>query len=139
LLQKFPARSFVAETLMDFTPQSPGEEAGLVVMGRTHAALAIRIAGGKKQIVFRNNGKDEVVRNFSGHSLKLRIEVAAGGLCTFSFAEENDFVAAPGTFQATAGHWIGAKVGIYALKRDPKNPGGHADFKYFRFLPPRST
>ena len=139
LLQKFPARSFAVETTMDFAPQSPGEEAGLVVMGRTHAALAIRRAGEKNQIVFRNNDTDEVIRNFSGHSIKLRVEVAAGGLCAFSFAEENDFVALPGAFQATAGHWIGAKVGIYALKRDANNPAGHADFEYFRFLPPRST
>ncbi|MGB8369445.1 MAG: glycoside hydrolase 43 family protein [Limisphaerales bacterium] len=139
LLQKFPARSFVAETLMDFTPQIPGQEAGLVVMGRTHAALVIRCASGKKQIVFRNNGKDEGIRNFSGHRIKLRVEVAAGGLCAFSFAEEDNFMAVRESFQATAGHWIGAKVGIYALKREPKNPAGHADFKYFRFLPPRST
>ena len=138
LLQKFPACSFAVETLMEFAPQGSGEEAGLVVMGRTHAALAIRHADGKNQIVYCNNGRDEVIRTIPGHSLKLRVEVTAGSLCAFSFAEENDFVAVPGTFQATAGYWIGAKVGIYALKREPGDSPGHADFKYFRFLPRRS-
>ena len=118
---------------MDFTPQSPGEEAGLVVMGRTHAALAIRCAGGKNQIVFRNNGKDEVMRNFSCPRIRLRVEVAAGGLCTFSFADKNDFIAAPETFQATAGQWIGAKLGLYSLKRFNPASAGHVDIDYFRF------
>jgi beta-xylosidase len=139
LLQKFPACSFAVETLMDFTPQSPGEEAGVVVIGRTQAALAIRCIVGKNQIVFRNNGRDEVVRNFSGQSIKLRVDVEAGGLCVFSFSEKNEFMAARGIFQATAGHWIGAKVGIYALKRSSGGSPGHVDFKYFRFLPPRSA
>jgi hypothetical protein len=124
---------------MDFTPQSPGEEAGVVVIGRTQAALAIRCIVGKNQIVFRNNGRDEVVRNFSGQSIKLRVDVEAGGLCVFSFSEKNEFMAARGIFQATAGHWIGAKVGIYALKRSSGGSPGHVDFKYFRFLPPRSA
>jgi beta-xylosidase len=135
LLQKFPARSFVVETLMDFTPQTPGEEAGLVVMGRTHAALAIRRAGGKNQIVFRNNGSDEVLREFPGGQIKLRLIVSDGGVCDFSFAADNECIAAPESFQAAAGVWIGAKTGIYALKRNSDNSIGHADFKYFRFLP----
>jgi beta-xylosidase len=139
LLQKFPARSFAVETLMDFAPQNDGEEAGLVVMGRTHAALAVQCAGGKRQIVFRDNDKDEVIRTFSGHRIKLRVEVADGGLCTFNFAEENDFVLTTETFQAAAGHWIGAKIGIYTLNWEPKIPASHADFKYFRFQPPRSA
>jgi len=138
LLQKFPARSFTMETLMEFRPQVSGEEAGLVVMGRTHTALSIRHVRGINQIVFRSNGRDEVIRHFSGHDIKLRVEIAAGGLCAFSFAEDNDFAAVKETFQASAGHWIGAKVGIYALKRESEHSSGHTDFKYFRFLPPRS-
>ena len=34
LLQKFPARSFLAETRLEFSPQQAGEEAGLVVSRR---------------------------------------------------------------------------------------------------------
>jgi len=39
----------------------------------------------------------------------------------------------PQKFQAVAGTWIGAKAGIYTLKRDSDNSTGHADFKCFRF------
>jgi len=139
LLQKFPARSFAAQTLMDFAPQNRGEETGLVVMGRTHAALAIRRAGEKNQIIFRNNGKDEVLREFPGGRIKLRVIVSDGGVCNFSFAANKEFIAVPESFQATAGVWIGAKVGIYSLKRDSKNSAGRADFKYLRFLPNPKT
>jgi hypothetical protein len=38
-------------------------------------------------------------------------------------------------FQATEGHWIGAKVGIYSLTPNPQGGAGHADFEYFRFSP----
>ena len=108
-------------------------------MGRTHAALALRRTAGKNRIVFRINGRDKVLRDSAGQRLKLRVEVGSGGICRFRFAEGNDWMAAPDPFQATAGHWIGAKVGIYALKRDSKNRASHADFKYFHFLPPRSA
>ena len=139
LLQKFPARKFLAETFLEFASLKSGEEAGLVVMGKTYAALALRRAENKNQIVFRNNGRDEVLQEFSGAQIKLRVAVSDGGVCVFSFAENDGFVAAPEMFQATAGEWIGAKAGIYTLKRDSENAAGHADFKYFRFLPKLQT
>jgi hypothetical protein len=65
----------------------------------------------------------------------LRAIISDGGICGFSFASKNGFIAAPKQFQAKAGIWMGAKVGIYALKRDLKKSAGHADFKYFYFRP----
>ena len=80
-----------------------------------------------------------MLREFHGNQIKLRVTVSDGGVCNFSFAANNEFIAAPEKFQATAGVWIGAKVGIYSLKRDSKNSAGRADFKYFRFLPNPKT
>ena len=45
LLQKFPARSFRTEALLEFFPRQCGEEAGLVVMGTAHFALAVQYDG----------------------------------------------------------------------------------------------
>jgi hypothetical protein len=43
--QKYPARSFAAETLLDFSGGRLGEVAGLAIVGGSgYAALAIRIA-----------------------------------------------------------------------------------------------
>jgi beta-xylosidase len=135
LLQKFPARSFMVETFLEFAPEKTGEEAGLIVAGESFAALAFRRAENTNHLVFRDNGGEERLGEMPGGRIKLRVIVSDGGICVFSFAVENDFIHVPGTFQATAGVWIGAKVGLFALKPNPKNPAGHADFKYFRFLP----
>ena len=135
LLQKFPARSFVAETILEFATEKSGVEAGLVIAGRTCAALALRRTGNKNQIVFRHGETDEVLREISGGRITLRVTVTDGGLCDFSFAELNHFISVPQKFQAVAGTWIGAKLGIYTLKHDSDNSAGHADFKCFRFRP----
>jgi len=37
------------------------------------------------------------------------------------------------TFLAQKGKWIGAKLGIYSLHRNPQAAAGHADFDFFRF------
>ncbi len=139
LLQKFPARSFVAETILEFVSEKSGVEAGLVIAGKTCAALVLRRAGNKNQIIFRHGEKAEVLREISGGQITLRVTVPDGGLCEFSFAELSHFTSVPQKFQAVAGTWIGAKLGIYTLKHDSENPAGHADFKCFRFRPTTAT
>ena len=139
LLQKFPARSFVAETILEFVSEKSGVEAGLVIAGKTCAALVLRRAGNKNQIIFRHGEKAEVLREISGGQITLRVTVPDGGLCEFSFAESSHFTSVPQKFQAVAGTWIGAKLGIYTLKHDSENPAGHADFKCFRFRPTTAT
>ena len=135
LLQKFPARAFVVETMLEFAPPRVGGEAGLIVTGRATAALALRQGQRGMQIVFRNDGTETVVAETSGASVKFRVAVRDGGLCQFSFAvREREWTAVAETFPAQPGVWIGAKVGLYCLRVD-RAAGGHADFDYVRFLP----
>lgn len=135
LLQKFPARSFVVKTLLKFSPAHSGEEAGLVVAGRSSAALALRLAAGKRQLVFRHNDVDEALETPDTDRIWMQASVADGGKVRFSFSTDGlTFTAAPHEFQASAGVWIGAKIGIYCLSRR-EAPRGHADFDYFRFEP----
>jgi beta-xylosidase len=132
LLQKFPARTFAAETLLALAPVESGDEAGLVVMGRTHAALAVRRNGSANEIILRENGVDRILRRSSSSGVRLRVNVEEGGLCQFRFAtDEEELQLVPAHFQASAGDWIGAKVGIYCLSRN--NTSGFADLDYFRF------
>ena len=135
LLQKFPAHTFAVETSLQCEPRSIGEEAGLAIMGRTYAALALCHGESGNQLLYRSNVNEEVLGTLKGNVLQLRVEVAAGGRCTFYFKDKDQWMAAPRQFQATAGHWIGAKIGVYALRRDSATTSGHADFRYFRFLP----
>jgi beta-xylosidase len=135
LLQKFPARSFEVETLLSFNPELPGDEAGLVITGRTSAALAVRHNGADRVVVFRENGADRIIGITAAGEVKLRVKVEAGGICRFAhFTNEGHWQPLPNTFQASAGDWIGAKVGIYSLTPNPI-ARGHADFDYFRFAP----
>jgi beta-xylosidase len=127
LLQKFPARSFVVETILDFSGGRAGDEAGLIVTGRAHAALALRRTEFGGQVVLQN-GAERIVSESSSTTLKMRVSVGDGGLCRFSFCDAvGKWIELADTFQSVQGVWIGAKVGIYSLGRD------HADFGYFRF------
>jgi beta-xylosidase len=133
LLQKFPARSFAVETLMDSAASQTGTEAGLVVMGRAHAALAVQRCEHGRQVVLRVNNIDQFSCDIPSATVKLRVEVKDGGQCQFSYAINGEFVHVPEIFHALEGEWIGAKLGLYSLKIDGRHDGGHTDFGYFRF------
>jgi beta-xylosidase len=139
LLQKFPARSFVAHTRVERNAGNATELAGLVVTGREHAALAVRGSdGARNEILAIVNGHEEVVAVAKPGPVDLRVEVADGGECTFSYAAGGGPWRPAGIrFQAREGVWIGAKVGVFSVTTGATPaPGGHADFEYFRFAPP---
>jgi beta-xylosidase len=126
LLQKFPAREFSVETVLDLSGGEVGAEAGLVVMGRAHAALALRRTPAGAQLVFRQ-GTDRLVAEVPSTTARLRVAVERGGVCRFSHADAGGtWQVLPDPFQAQPGVWIGAKLGLYALGK------GHADFDYLR-------
>lgn len=133
LLQKFPARTFTVEILLEFAPEQIGEEAGLIVTGQSYASLGIQRTNSGNELVLRMDGERKFFKPTSSNALRLRVTVRDGGLCLFSFAEAGDFVQAPHSFQARKGVWIGAKVGLYSVKRAESAPAGHVDVDYFRF------
>jgi beta-xylosidase len=134
LLQKFPARSFRVETRLEFHPQHDGDEAGLVVMGNAHAALAVRRKGAKSIVVYRQGNFSEVLGEFAGQELRLEVSVADGGLCAFAWQDaDGKWVKAPTMFQTQPGKWIGAKVGIYCIGPEGNSAAASCDFDYFRF------
>jgi beta-xylosidase len=133
LLQKFPARSFTVETLLEFVPQQAGEAAGLIVAGESFATLALEKKDAKNQLVLRINGLQKFVQADMPGTIKLRVTVNDGGLCLFSFAIHDSFVTIPQAFPAQKGKWISAKLGVYSLKRLGHAPAGHVDIDYFRF------
>ncbi len=126
LLQKLPATSFVVETKVDASKVGEGGRAGLTVMGKSHAALAIE----NDRVVLRIDNQIKA-SSPDEKMMRLRVAMRDGGSCTFSFAgETGDFKPIGEAFQAVEGIWIGAKVGIFCV-----GSGGSADFDYFRFKP----
>ncbi len=134
LLQKFPARTFSVETALDLAPRQSGEEAGLVVTGETQAMLGIQHDGPQNRVLLRTHQSERTLSETKSNRIKLRVEIQDGGRCSFSYFENGERVFIPRTFQAQKGVWIGAKLGLYSLRRVENAPAGHVDVDYFRFL-----
>lgn len=141
LQQKFPARAFSVETQLEL-PEARGDiEAGLAVMGREYAALAVRRLAHGMRLVLRTSyePRGEVVIEHIG-PLRLRIEVANGGACRFCYRDaEGVFQQLGPEFFARPGTWTGATFGVYCAADDPVRHEGHADFGYVRVGPPAVT
>ncbi|RPI05479.1 MAG: glycoside hydrolase [Ignavibacteriae bacterium] len=134
LLQKFPARSFAVETTMELFPKQSGEEAGLVVTGESPMMLGIRYDGSKNLVILRTGEKQEILADSISPAVKFCVRVQDGGLCSFSYAPNGDFIEVPHPVQARKGLWIGSKLGLYSLKRSAILAAGYADIDYFRFM-----
>jgi hypothetical protein len=135
--QKYPARGFTVETLIDFSGGQPGELAGLAVVGgKGHAALAVRKDLSGDECVLIQDGVVERVGVLPPRPVKLQARVASDGSFNLAFAAPGQELAAlPRTFVASEGGWIGAKVGLFAATLPTVASGGHADFDWFRFAP----
>jgi beta-xylosidase len=133
LLQKLPARSFSVDAALEFQPCQTGEEAGLVITGTSCAMLGIRRDDGRNLIVFRVDGREEIVAEAASGNAKFRLNLADGGECALAFALDGEFTTLAQTFQARKGTWIGAKLGLYSIKKLAGAPAGFVDVDYFRF------
>ncbi|TDN95433.1 beta-xylosidase [Salegentibacter sp. 24] len=145
LLQKFPAQEFITTTKLTFNPNEDleNEKAGLLVMGRQYAYIAVQSKEDGLYLVYSFNEdaekegveKKEVITKLEGNEVILRVEVDKGAKCTFSYSENgrNFHKVSDENFKAVEGKWIGAKVGIFAIKASKTNDSGYADFDWFRF------
>jgi beta-xylosidase len=149
LMQKFPARSFAVETKIDFHPADSRQRAGIAIIGREYAALVLRphrSVSHSAQLVLECivNGTVVAQAEVPRHTMRLRIHVTDGGLCSFGYEHSQEKRESfPHEFQAVAGVWVGAKVGLFAMHEgsidDPVEVSanrGYADFDYLHFAPP---
>ena len=141
LLQKLPAPTLVATTLVRPGSLREGEEAGLVVMGRDYAALTVSPRGGGVRLALRVCPKadaqgtetETAARAVGAGPVELRVEVGEGAICRFSArAGQGPFEPIGGPFLAREGMWIGAKVGVFAM-RAPRR--GHGRLGCLRLVP----
>lgn len=156
LLQKFPAEEFMATAKMKFSanPKLETEKTGLMVMGRSYANLALKSEKGILSLVYTKcmgaaKGKKEEeikimdwkgsapsVSHVQAAEVYLRVKVGKGARCTFSYSlDGNNYTPVPGSFQAEEGQWIGAKMGLFALKTGKSNDSGYVDVDWFRVEP----
>lgn len=144
LLQKFPADKFTTTTKLTFNPNEDlqHEKAGLIVMGRSYAYLALEsredgifLVFAKSEDAEKGNSEDKKdIRKLSDKTAYLRVQVDRNAETTFSYSEDGKtYSKVQEDFTAREGKWIGAKVGIFATQEQKTNDSGYADFDWFRF------
>lgn len=141
LLQKFPAEEFTVTTKVSFEPRFEGEKFGLLVMGLDYSYIGVTNKGGKLYIA-QASAKDADKGNAETENVPfalnektfyLRVKVAKGAMCSFSFSTDNKAFTNVGVpFKAREGKWIGAKVGLFFTHNAKFNDHGTADVDWFR-------
>ena len=141
LLQKFPASEFSVTVQLELAAKTDGDSAGLIIFGRDYAWLGLRRNAGRTALVYAiatdaAAGAPQVERELAATisgPVQLRAVVRAGGAVAWSYRTgDGDFTAVPGpAFPAKVGHWVGAKVGIFAAGA----AGASADFARFQVGP----
>lgn len=145
LMQKTPADEFTATTKLKFTPNTKieNEQTGLLVMGRSYARIFLKSRKDGIYIMYgecnkADKGKieeDKEIAKLPGNEVYFRVSMKAGGICVFSYSNDGKKFWETGTFQATEGQWIGAKLGIFCTRDSKINDSGYADFDWFRIEP----
>ncbi|RYD72183.1 MAG: glycoside hydrolase, partial [Sphingobacteriales bacterium] len=117
------------------------EQTGLVVMGRSYAKLSIKSKKDGIYLVYgvcqsadkgKTENEKEIAKLKSG-VVHFRVKVSNGAKCQFSYSEDgNNYSNVSDEFQATAGQWIGAKVGLFAIRDTQINDSGIAEYDWFR-------
>jgi beta-xylosidase len=141
MLQKFPALQFTATAKGAFTARTDNEKTGLIVMGTDYAYLSVT----KKpeglvvsQTICTNADrgaaeKESAPAPLKGATLYLRVKVSDQAVCAFSYSTDGtNFTPIGESFTARPGRWIGAKVGLFAVRSGPTSENGYADFDWFR-------
>jgi beta-xylosidase len=140
LLQKFPAPEFIVTTKTTFHPKILNEKSGLIIMGLDYAYLALKKSHGGLSLIQAScsNAEDgseefiveQVIINL--RTLYLRAKVENKALCHFLYSfDGKTFHQLDKTLQAKPGKWIGAKIGLFAIRPDSPQPGGFANFDFF--------
>lgn len=146
LLQKFPAEEFVATTKLSFQPNEKleGERVGLLVMGEDYAHLSLVSKKEGLYLAYATAEKahegaaeqEQLLGKLKGNSVYLRVQVGKGAQCQFSYSEDGRrFKNAGSPFMAVPGRWIGAKLGLFALRQGKTNDSGYANVDWFSIEP----
>jgi beta-xylosidase len=141
LLQKFPAPNFTATTKVNFTPRTDGEKTGLIITGSDYAYVSIekRPEGlFVSQTIVKDAEKGTAETASAGVAVKnnvfyLRVKVTEDSRAQFAFSTDGkNFTRIGETFTARKGKWVGARVGIFAVRTGKTRETGYADFDWFR-------
>jgi beta-xylosidase len=144
--QKFPADNFQVTTKITFTPNDKleNEKVGLIILGQDYSTLFLK---SKKDGIYLGyglcngavKGKEEVesiINKIDTKTVYFRVQVSNGGICKWFYSVDNKkFLPVAEPFTALPGKWVGAKVGLYAVRNTQINDSGYADIDWFKVEP----
>jgi beta-xylosidase len=141
LTQKFPAPAFTVETKLE--PHGTQlQRAGLVVLGVQYAWLGLRQSGGATQLALSRCETPalacmELIEPLPvtvKGPVYLRARVEEGALVQFSYSLDGvAYTPAGKPFQAVAGRWVGAQIGLMSLAAEGvQDHQSFIDVDYFR-------
>lgn len=156
LLQKTPAERFTVTASIDASGLAVGERAGLVVMGRDTASIAVH-RNPHGLVIVRSTGRnvdtlgadDEAPGAAASKDvlprgvITLRATFETGGRVRFDAGTDTMKFGDPGPeFVARPGVWVGARIGLFATRNELPGTGvatrGFADVDWFRVESPVS-
>lgn len=140
LLQKFPSEEFTITVKLDFNSNNEGDFAGLIIMGADYCRLSIK-RGNNKFSISQAICKDAESGNLeteseslilSSNIMFLKVKVVKNAECSFNYSCNGKIFNTIGkVFNAKAGKWIGAKVGLFCVGING-NRKSFADFDWFK-------
>jgi beta-xylosidase len=147
LLQKFPSESFTLETKLSFSanPKLENEQAGLIIMGNDYARIYFKSTSSGVQLAFatctqaeKGTAEHEIIlEEVASQTILIKVHVSTDGICSFEYSlDAESFQPVPTLFKALEGKWIGAKIGLFAIRNSQTNDSGYLDADYFRFTKP---
>jgi beta-xylosidase len=140
-LQKFTAPVFTATAKINFETHSDNEKTGLIVMGTDYAYIDVRQENGilyiSQSICLNADKKSPELQSnaikLTSKQFLLRVKVTSDAVCNFSYSENGDeFKPIGKPFTAKPGRWIGAKVGLFCVRKGKTNDAGYSDIDWFR-------
>ncbi|MCI3926293.1 glycoside hydrolase 43 family protein [Paenibacillus sp. TRM 82003] len=144
LLQKLPGPNIEVTAKLEGHGLAVGNRSGLIVFGYQYAALELRVAesdeGDRRwYLTYAEGDKElesvETVCESAGDRVWLRVRIDAEARCRFDFSLDGERYRAIDlpAFQAVEGHWVGAKIGVFADRgTGAADANGYADVDSFR-------
>jgi beta-xylosidase len=141
LAQKFPAPKFTATTKVTFTARTDEEKTGLIVTGLDYAYISVKRKGEGlyvSQTVCKDAEKgspetESAALPVKSNAFYLRVSVSEDAISRFSFSlDGRTFTPVGEPFATKKGKWIGATLGLFAVRVGTVREVGYADFDWFR-------
>jgi beta-xylosidase len=147
LTQKFPAEEFMATAKMRLISNEKveNERAGFAVVGENYSQLYIKQGTEKQTLHYATckkgltSGKElvtDVADLTDGGYVYFRVKVSKGAICQWYYSlDDKKYIPVGNAFTAQPGKWIGATLGLYAVRDNQINDSGYAEVDWFRVEP----